>query len=139
MYIMEFMERIYETMVIGVEEGYGVPSVIGCTVTAKDSPAGVKLCKLQHKKGALQHFATHPYFYQVTYSVFSLSHASKPVIIRKMLHNIFHGALQNVAQFVDGIDLNIFIFTQAIQLRAIHIVLGIQRILGNTTLFHGFP
>ena len=27
MYIMKLMERIYETMVIGVEDGYGVPGV----------------------------------------------------------------------------------------------------------------
>ena len=56
-----------------------------------------------------------------------------------MLHNIFYVAIEDVAKFVDGVDFDILVMTQAVELRAIHIVMGVKVILGYTTQLHRLP
>jgi hypothetical protein len=63
----------------------------------------------------------------------------KTVIVRKMLHNILHPAIKNVAQPVNGVDLHILILPQTVKLRTVHIVVGIQIILCDTLLIHCLP
>ena len=46
---------------------------------------------------------------------------------------------ENIAELVNGIDFYIFVVAQAVKLRMIDIVVGIQIVLGNTPLLHGFP
>lgn len=63
----------------------------------------------------------------------------KLIIVRKMLHNVFYTAPEDVAKFIDGVDLDILVMTQAVELRAIHVVMGVKVILGYTTQLHGLP
>lgn len=64
---------------------------------------------------------------------------SEQIVIGKMLHDILDPASQNIAKPIKGIDLNILIVAQPIELRTIYIVMGVQVILGNALAFHGFP
>ena len=56
-----------------------------------------------------------------------------------MFHDIFHGALENIAQLVNGIDFHIFILAQSVNLGSVHIMVGVQVILREPLGFHGFP
>ena len=64
---------------------------------------------------------------------------SETVVIGDVFHNIFHSAFENIAELVDGIDLHIFVVAQPVKLRVVDIVAGIQIVLGNAPLLHGFP
>ena len=61
------------------------------------------------------------------------------IVIGEVLHNIFHTAVQDIAQAVDGVDFQIHVFAEPIQYRAVDVVVGVQVILGNATLLHCFP
>ena len=63
----------------------------------------------------------------------------KLIVIREMLHDLFHAAVENIAELIDGVDFHIFVLAQAIQLWAVYIVVRIQGILRNAAVFHGFP
>ena len=56
-----------------------------------------------------------------------------------MLHDILHTTVQNVAQPVDGVGFHIQILAESVKLGAVNIVVRIEVVLRNTTLFHGFP
>ena len=64
---------------------------------------------------------------------------SEPVIVRKMLHDVFNAALQNIAELVNGVDLDILIIPKPVELGAVYVVMGVQIILGNAPLLHGLP
>ena len=72
-------------------------------------------------------------------SPFRLEVALKSIVVGDMLHNIFHRAIKNVAETVDGVDLYILIAAKPIQLRAIYIVVGVQIVLGEAPFFHSLP
>ena len=61
------------------------------------------------------------------------------IVIGEVLHNIFHPAVENIAQAVDGVDFQIHVFAEPVQHRAVDVMVGVQVILGNAALFHGFP
>ena len=61
------------------------------------------------------------------------------IIVREVLHNILHPAIENIAQAVDGVDLQILVSAEPVQHRAVDVMVGVQVILGNAALFHGFP
>lgn len=63
----------------------------------------------------------------------------KSVVIGEVFHDILYPALQNVAQPIDGVHFYILIMSQAVKQRSCDIVMGVEVILRNTTLFHGFP
>ena len=65
--------------------------------------------------------------------------ASEPVIVGEMLHNVLDAALQDVAEFVDGVDLHVLIVPEPIELGAVYIIMGIKIVLGNAPLLHGLP
>ena len=56
-----------------------------------------------------------------------------------MLHNVLHTAVQNVAELVNGVDLNILVVAKPVDLCPIYIEMGIQIILGDTPVLHGLP
>ena len=56
-----------------------------------------------------------------------------------MLHDIFHLAVQNVAQSVDGVYFHVFVFTEPVKLGAVDVMVGVQVILGHAAPLHGFP
>ena len=61
------------------------------------------------------------------------------IVIREVLHDVLHPAVENVAQAVDGVDFQIHVFAEPVQHRAVDVMVGVQVILGNAALFHGFP
>lgn len=63
----------------------------------------------------------------------------KYILIGKMFHNIFHIALENITQTINGVYFHIAIVSQTIDLGTVDIIMGVQIILGNTTQLHGFP
>ena len=56
-----------------------------------------------------------------------------------MLHNIFYITFEDIAETINGVDFNIAIVLQTIDLRAIDIIMGVQIVLRNAALLHGFP
>ena len=64
---------------------------------------------------------------------------SKKIVIGEMFHDVLNTAMQNVAQTVYGVDFNIFVVAQAVDLCAVDVVVGVKIILGNATLLHGCP
>ena len=64
---------------------------------------------------------------------------SEPIIVREMLHDVLDAALEDVAEFVDGIDLHVLIVPEPVELGAVYIIMGIKIILGNALLLHGLP
>ena len=64
---------------------------------------------------------------------------SEPVIVWKMLHDVFNPALQDVAELVNGIDLHVFIMPEPVELGTVYIIISVKIILGNTPLLHGLP
>ena len=64
---------------------------------------------------------------------------SEPIIVREMLHDVLDAALEDVAEFVDGIDLHVLIVPEPVELGTVYIIMGIKIILGNTPLLHGLP
>jgi hypothetical protein len=64
---------------------------------------------------------------------------SKNVVVGDVLHDVLHTAVQDVAESVDGVDLHIFVLAEPVELGAVDVMVGVQVILGNTALFHGFP
>ena len=67
--------------------------------------------------------------------IFSL----KAIIVRKMLHNVLNPALQDVAELVNSIDLDVLILPKPADLGAVDIVVGVKVILGDAPLLHGLP
>ena len=63
----------------------------------------------------------------------------KLVIVGDVHHNILYAALQNIAELINGVHFHIFVVTKPINLSTVNIVVGVQIILGNTALTHGFP
>ena len=63
----------------------------------------------------------------------------KTIIVRKMLHDVLNPALQDVAEFVNGIDLDVLILPETAKLGAVDIVVGVKVILGDAPLLHGLP
>ena len=61
------------------------------------------------------------------------------IVIGEVLHNIFHPAVENIAQAVDGVDFQILVSAEPVQHRTVDVMAGVQVILGNAALFHGFP
>ena len=53
----------------------------------------------------------------------------KMIVVRNMFHNILYRAAKDVAKPVDGVDLHILVFAQAVYLGAVHIVVGVQVVL----------
>jgi hypothetical protein len=64
---------------------------------------------------------------------------SESVVIGNMLHDLFDTALQDVAQPVNGIDFHILVVAQTIQKRSVDVMVGIQVVLRNALLLHGYP
>ena len=64
---------------------------------------------------------------------------SKYIIVRNVLHDILDPAMEDVAQTVDGVGLNIFVLAEAVKLGAVDVVVGVQRILRYAALLHRFP
>ena len=64
---------------------------------------------------------------------------SEPIIVWEMLHDVLDAALQNVAEFVNGIDLHVLVVPEPVELGTVYIIMGVQIILGNTPLLHGLP
>ena len=56
-----------------------------------------------------------------------------------MLHDIFNPAVEDIAQVVNGVDLHVFIPAKPVKLGAVDIVVGVQVILSNAPVLHGFP
>lgn len=56
-----------------------------------------------------------------------------------MLHDILHPALEDVAQLVDGVGLHVLVVTQAVELGAVDVIVGVEVILGDAFGFHGEP
>ena len=63
----------------------------------------------------------------------------KEVVVGKMLHNILHTAVENIAELINGINLHILIPAEAVKLGAVDIMVGIQVVLTDAALFHGLP
>ena len=63
----------------------------------------------------------------------------KEVVVGKMLHDILHTAVENIAELINGINLHILILTEAVQLSAVDIMVGIQVVLTDAALLHGLP
>ena len=61
------------------------------------------------------------------------------IIIREVFHDIFHTALEDIAQAIDGVHFHILILTQAIYLGTVDIMVGIQIVLCNSAVFHCLP
>jgi hypothetical protein len=61
------------------------------------------------------------------------------VIIRNMLHDVFHAAFQNIAQSVNGVDLYVAVMAQTVELCTVYIVTRIQIVLRHTFFLHRFP
>ena len=55
----------------------------------------------------------------------NFSGALKLIFVGEMLHNILYIALQDVAKTVDGVGFHILIVPQAVDLRAVNIVMGV--------------
>ena len=64
---------------------------------------------------------------------------SKMIVVREVLHNIFHTAVQDIAQAVYGVDFQIHVFAEPIQYRTVDVMVGVQVILGNAAPLHCFP
>ena len=64
---------------------------------------------------------------------------SKYIIVGNVLHDILDPAMEDVAQTVDGVGLNIFVLAEAVKLGAVDVVVGVQGILGYAALLHRFP
>lgn len=64
---------------------------------------------------------------------------SEQIVVLKMLHDILYPTVQQIAQPVDGIHFHIFVVTQAVKLRAIDVIGGIQIVLGNPLVLHRLP
>ena len=47
------------------------------------------------------------------------------VVIRKMLHNIFNTAVENIAELIDGVYFYIFVLAQTVNLGSVYIVMGV--------------
>ena len=60
-------------------------------------------------------------------------------VVGEVLHDVLYAAVQDGAQLVDGEDLDVFVVAQAVQLGAVDAVVGVQVVLGNAALAHGFP
>lgn len=56
-----------------------------------------------------------------------------------MLHNVLNPALQDVAELVNSIDLDVLILPKPADLGAVDIVVGVKVILGDAPLLHGLP
>lgn len=63
----------------------------------------------------------------------------KMIIVGEVLHDVFHPAMQNIAESADGIDFHIFVPPQPVKLGTVDIVMGVQVILGNSAGLHGRP
>ena len=63
----------------------------------------------------------------------------KLIIVGDVFHNILDFALKNIAKLIDGIDFYILIMSQAVDLGTIHIIVGVQIVLRDALLPHGFP
>ena len=61
------------------------------------------------------------------------------IIVGEVLHDVFHPAMQNIAESVDGIDFHIFVPPQPVKLGTVDIVMGVQVILGYALILHGLP
>ena len=64
---------------------------------------------------------------------------SETVLVRDMLHNVLHTAVQNVAELINGVDLHMVVVAKPVDLCPIYIEMGIQVILGDTPVLHGLP
>lgn len=63
----------------------------------------------------------------------------KDIIIIYMFHNILNIAMKDITEPIYCICLNVFAMLQSINLRTINIMIHIEIILRNSTVFHGFP
>lgn len=63
----------------------------------------------------------------------------KEVVVGKMLHDILHTAAENIAELINRINFHILILTEAVQLSAVDIMVGIQVVLTDAALLHGLP
>ena len=61
------------------------------------------------------------------------------IVVREVLHDVLHPAVENIAQAVDGVDFQILVSAEPVQHRAVDVMVGVQVILGNAALLHGFP
>ena len=61
------------------------------------------------------------------------------IVVREVLHDVLRPAVEKVAQTVDGVDFQILVPAETVQHRAVDVVVGIQVVLGNAALLHGFP
>lgn len=64
---------------------------------------------------------------------------SELIVVRDMLHNILNIALQNIAEFVNCICFHILVVAEAVDLGAVHIEMGVQCVLCDTTFLHCLP
>lgn len=61
------------------------------------------------------------------------------IVVRNVLHYIFNVALKNIAEFINGVSFYILIMAQAVNLCTVHIMMGIQIVLCDPTIFHSLP
>ena len=64
---------------------------------------------------------------------------SEMIIVRDVLHNVFHAAVQDVAKPVDGVGFYILIMPKSVQLGAVYIIMSIEGVLRNAPFFHRLP
>lgn len=65
--------------------------------------------------------------------------ALEMVIIRKVLHDVLNTALQDVAEPIDGIDLNILVLPKPVDLGSVYVEVRVQIILRDAPLLHSLP
>lgn len=61
------------------------------------------------------------------------------VVVGDVLHDIFHRAVEDVAQLVDGVCFHVLVVSETVELRAVYIVVCVEVILGDTLFLHGLP
>ena len=61
------------------------------------------------------------------------------VIVVEVFHDILHTTMKDIAEFIDGVDFHILIFAETIDLGTIDIIVGIQIILRDASIFHCLP